>query len=179
MDSWRSLQEVLPRFFQGFPRRSSKASPRLSSRFPEAFPSPRLVCQGVPRLPRRCPKAFPGSRLITQGVPKASQQSPKAFPGSRLVPQAFPTASQEIPEDVTGILVDRSACPQGFPADPPRFLGSRFTYQERPSRITYQARPSSCLRPLGLFQFGASVELSRHVLSFKTIYSNVPPRCSS
>ena len=35
------------------------------------------------------------------------------------------------------------------------------------------------LATFGLFQFGASVELSRHVLSFKTIYSNVPPRCSS
>ena len=145
MDSWRSLQVVFPRFFQGSPEKGS---------------------QGVPT-------AFQSVPIASQGVPIASQGVPKASPG---LPKNSPRPSQGVSKHGQVILGRRWSPPSDLSWYSPQ---SRKTYQERPSRITYQARPSSCLRPLGLFQFGASVELSRHVLSFKTIYSNVPPGCSS
>ena len=128
--------------------------------------------QGLPEKgPQGVPKATQGVPTASQSVLIASQGVPKASPG---LPKDSPRPSQGVSKHGQLILWRRWSQPSDLSWYSPQ---SRKTYQERPSRITYQARPSSCLRPLGLFQFGASVELSRQVLSFKTIYSIVPSRC--
>ena len=199
MDFWRSLQEVLPRFFQGSPSQVPAAPRQLPARSRQvpgsSQPGP-VSSQAAPSQVPAAPGQLPGS---SQPGPGSSQAAPRQVPAApgrssrqlsdsfsqrpalpnespRAVFQAF-LGSQKIVQASRGsstTLGELLAAPRQFPA-----ALRRITYQEWPSRITYQARPSSCLRPLGLFQFGASVELSRHVLSFKTIYSNVPPRCSS
>ena len=151
--SSRSIQEVLPRFFQGSPKRVSHSA------------------RQVPGKSRQLPEGLPGSSLTVSHNARLSQSSlPGRFPRRLWAPRRSCKASRGSPTTLGELL----AAPRQFPA-----ALRRITYQEWPSRITYQARPSSCMRPLGWFPCGASVELSRHVLSFKTIYSNVPPRCSS
>ena len=174
MDFWRSLQEVLPRFSRPGPG-SSQAAPSQVPAAPRQLPGSSQPDPGssrqLPGRSRQLPEGLPGSSLTVSHSARLSQTSlPGRFPRRSWVPRRSCKASRGSPTTLGEFL----AAPRQFPA-----ALRRITYQEWPSRITYQARPSSCLRPLRLFPLGASVELSRHVLSFKTICSNVPPRCSS
>ena len=96
MDSWRFLPEVLPRFFQGSPKRvshsarqvpgNSQAAPgRTSRQLSDSFSQ-------RPALPNESPRAvsqaFLGSQKIVQGIPgfpdnsRGTLGSSQAIPGS-------------------------------------------------------------------------------------------------
>ena len=59
MDSWRSLQEVLRRFFQGSPEKGSQGVPKATQGVPTASQSVPIASQGVPKASPGLPKDSP------------------------------------------------------------------------------------------------------------------------
>ena len=65
MDSWRSFQEVFPRFFHGSPEQGSRGAPKATQGVPTASQSAPIASQDVPKaspgLPKDSPRPRPNS----------------------------------------------------------------------------------------------------------------------